>query len=60
LGNRSVRTSPLCTQLLHEVGNGQHLGAIRVVCFESGDFLGESAAISKTVGSLHERNPNRF
>jgi hypothetical protein len=46
--------------MLHEIGNGQHLGAIHLVCLESGDFLGESAAISKTVGSLHERRPNRF
>jgi hypothetical protein len=46
--------------VLHEVGNGQHLGVIRLVSFESGDFLGESAAISKTVGSLHERCSNRF
>jgi hypothetical protein len=47
-------------QALHDVGNGQHLGALGLVCFEGGDFLGESATVSEALRRLHERCPNRF
>lgn len=60
LGSRSARTSPLRTQLLHQLGDGERLGPIRLVRFESGGFLGESPAIPETIRSLHERYSDRF
>jgi hypothetical protein len=51
--------SPLCTQLLHEVTNSQHLGAIRLICFEMGDLFGEGATISEPARSLHEGRSDR-
>jgi hypothetical protein len=52
--------SPLCTELLHEPGDSEHFGAIRLVRFEGGSLISESTAIPETIGSLHERRSDRL
>jgi hypothetical protein len=46
--------------LLHEFGDGLHLGSIGFVGLERGDFLGERAAVSKAACGMDEGGPDRL
>ncbi len=60
LGSRNAKTSPRRTETLHELGDGQHLRSIGLVCFESGDFSCESSLVVETRCCLHQGGTDRF
>jgi len=53
-----VRTSPRCTELLHEIGNRQHLGSVGLVCLQRGDLFGQGAPAPEPIGSLDQSGPD--
>ena len=60
LGRRSSWTSPRRTEFFHQTGNGGHLGPIGFVSLQCCDLGGESAAVTKTLGLIHNGPAHRF
>jgi hypothetical protein len=50
--------SPRRTEALHEIGDGEHLGAVVDVALQRGDFRGERLPLTEPRCSLDKGSPD--